>query len=100
MSGKAGYNTPFHISAATEAIMKSVPAHVLVRYEDSMDPAVGLHAPGGPWYMEDVQPTAFPRPGHPLPHVQVVPDTANGTDITDFANPPGVINGSSRSVNA
>ena len=43
-------------------------------YEDSTDPAVGLHVPDGPFYMEDVQPTALPRPGHPLPHVQVVPD--------------------------
>lgn len=100
MSAEAGYNTAFHISVVAEAIMKSVPAHLLVRYEDSMDPAVGLHAPDGPFYIEDVQPTAFPRPGHPLPHVQVVPDTATSTDITYFAAPPCVINGSSRSVNA
>ena len=98
MSAQAGYNTPLHISVAAEAIMKSVPAHLLVRYEDSMDPAVGLH--DGPCYMEDAQPTVFPRQGHPLPHVQVVPDTATGGDITYFAEAPGVINGSIRSANA
>ena len=100
MSAEAVYNSLFHISAATEAIMKSVPADLLVRYEDNMDPVVGSHAPHGPFYMEDVQPTAFPRPGYPLPPVQVVPDTATGADSTYFANTPGVINGSCRSVNA
>lgn len=62
--------------------------------------AVGLHAPHGLFYMEDVQPTAFPRPGHPLPYVHVVPDTASGADSTYFANTSGIINGSCRSVNA
>ena len=62
-----------------------------------MDPAVGLHAPDGPFYMEDVQPTAFPRPGHPLSHIctthmQVIPDDSadDNTERTTKLFPEGM----------